>query len=126
MNGVADKASTNGKVDRHLDLDAARLARKEKRGKPPTIRFLGQDWEFPHSMPADVIDLVAEVMAGNESVAPQAIKMLLGGDVYERMVAAGRAAGEPVDVQDMADIIEHLLSAYEVGLPQSSASAEGS
>lgn len=106
-----------------IDLDAARRARREKRGPAPAIVFYGDVYELPHSIPAEVIDLVAAVNAGDWSVITQAMRVLIGGaDVYDRLAEKAKAEGEPLELEDVTFLLEQALEIYEVTLPESGAS----
>lgn len=107
---------------RTIDLDAARARRREHQGPAPSIRFLGEDHPLPRALPAKVIDIVAQVNAGDWSVVTEAVKILLGGDAYDRIVEAAEAAGDPLELDDVTFLLDQVLEVYEVTLPESPAS----
>lgn len=111
-----------GKAPKKLDLDAARKARREKRGPAPSILFLGKDRPLPSSLPADVLELGGAVAAGDWTQAVPAVRILLGGPVYDELRADAEAAGEPLDLEDVVFLLEGALEVYEVTLPESNAS----
>lgn len=111
---------------RRIDLDAARKARREKRGPAPSIIFLGDEHPLPHDLPAEVIDIVAAVNAGDWSVVTQAVKVLLGGDRYDEIVEKAKASGDPLELPDVTFLLEQVLDVYEVTLPESKASGSPS
>lgn len=111
---------------RRIDLDAARKARREKRGPAPTIIFLGDEHPLPHDLPAEVIDIVAAVNSGDWSVVTQAVKVLLGGDSYDEIIQKAKASGDPLELSDVTFLLEQVLDVYEVTLPESRASGSPS
>lgn len=117
-----EQPTTPAREARRIDLDAARKARREKRGPAPTIVFLGDEHPLPHDLPAEVIDIVAAVNAGDWSIVTQAVKVLLGGDRYDEIVEKAKAAGEPLELPDVTFLLEEVLDVYEVTLPESKAS----
>lgn len=102
-----------------IDLDAARARRREQRGPAPSIRFLGKDRALPYALPAEVIDVVAQVNGGDWSVVTEAVKILLGGPVYEEIVVEAKAAGEPLELEDVTFLLDQVLEVYGVTLPKS-------
>ena len=81
-----------------IDLDAARKARREKRGSAPKVLFFGDYYELPMGLPANVIDLVGEVNGGDLTKASEAFKILLGGpEIFDKLTAAALAHGEVLD-----------------------------
>lgn len=110
-----------------IDLDAARKARKEKKGPAPSIKFLGVDRPLPQSLPAEVIDLMADVGAGDYTASTKAFRLLLGGDeTYETLLADAKEAGEPLDLEDVVFLLEECLRVYEVTAGESPASGSSS
>lgn len=110
-----------------IDLDAARKARREKRGSAPVVVFFGERFELPLGLPADVIDLVGEVNGGDLTKASEAFKILLGGpEIFDRLTATAKAHGEVLEFEDVVFLLEKTLEIYEVTLPESSASARQS
>lgn len=112
--------------DRRIDLDAARKARAEKRGPAPSIVFLGKDRPLPAGLPADVLDLAAQTAGGNWTAAVPAVRLLLGQEVYDELVADAKEAGEPLDLDDVVFLLGKVLEVYEVTLGESEASATSS
>lgn len=107
-----------------IDLDAARKARREKRGSAPKVLFFGETYELPMGLPANVIDLVGEVNGGDLTKASEAFKILLGGpEIFDKLTAAALAHGEVLEFEDVVFLLEKTLEIYEVTLPESSASA---
>lgn len=106
---------------RVADLDAARKARREKKGPPPTIRFLERDWPLPQELPADVVDLVG-AMESDFTQVGVAFRVLLGGDTFEEMSAAAKEAKDPLTLDDVVFLLEEALVMYDVTLPKSSSS----
>lgn len=107
---------------RTIDLDAARARRREQQGPAPSIRFLGKDRPLPRALPAKVIDVVAQVNAGDWSVVTEAVKILLGGPVYDEILEESAAAGDPLELDDVTFLLEEVLNVYGVTLPESPAS----
>lgn len=123
---MTDVAPEVTKVDRTIDLDAARAARREKQGPPPSILFLGDLHELPRGLPAEVLELAAGVAGGDWTAAVPAVRLLLGGDRYDELGAKAKAAGEPLELEDVVFLLEKVLEVYEVTLPESSASGASS
>ncbi len=119
----AEATEKTERLDRRIDLDAARAARREKRGPAPSIVFLGEEWPLPHGLSADVLDLVGLVMGGDPVAVAGSISSLLGGDVYARLRARAAEAGEPLELDDLVFLLEEVLEVYGVTLPESEASA---
>jgi len=109
-----------------IDLDAHRKARREKRGPAPVVVFLGESFELPHALPADVIDLVGAVSAGNFAASTEAFRVLLGGVVYDQIREKAIAEGEPLELEDVVFLLEKALEVYGVTLPESGASGSSS
>jgi len=109
---------------KRIDLDAARKARREKQGPAPCIVFLGVERPLPRSLPAEVLDLAGLVSQGQWTGAVPAIKLLLGGEVYEQVIADAKKAGDPLELEDIVFLLEQSLEVYEVTLPESRASAK--
>lgn len=107
---------------RRIDLDEARRARREKQGPPPTIFFFGEDYPLPRSLPAEVIDLVGAVAEGDYTAVTQAMRTLLGGEVYEQVAEKAKAEGDPLELEDVVFLLEKALEVYEVTLPESKGS----
>lgn len=129
MTTVTNSAApdTAGDVDRkRIDLDANRKARREKQGPPPVIVFFGEEFTLPRSLPAEVIDLVGAVQAGDYTAVTKAMRVLLGGPVYEQVEAKAKAEGDPLELEDVTFLLERALEVYEVTLPESKASGSQS
>lgn len=107
---------------RRIDLDEARRARREKQGPPPSILFFGEDYPLPHSLPAEVIDLVGAVSAGDYTAVTRAMRVLLGGEVYEQVAKKASDEGDPLELEDVVFLLERALEVYEVKLPESKGS----
>lgn len=107
---------------KRIDLDAARRARREKEGPAPEIIFFGDAYPLPRALPAKVIDLVAAINAGDWSVVIEAMKILLGGPVYDQLTQKAEAEGDPLELPDVTFLLEQALEVYEVTLPESNAS----
>lgn len=129
MTTVTNSAApdTAGDVDRkRIDLDANRKARREKQGAPPVIVFFGEEFTLPRSLPAEVIDLVGAVQAGDYTAVTKAMRVLLGGPVYEQVEAKAKEEGDPLELEDVTFLLERALEVYEVTLPESKASGSPS
>jgi len=120
------KTAKTDEPDRKIDLDAARKARREKRGAPPSIVFLGKDWPLPHGLPADVLELAGYVAGGDWSRAVPAVRLLLGAEVYDAVRIAAAEDGDPLELEDVVFLLEQVLEVYEVTLPESDASGSPS
>lgn len=123
---VIDEKKKGDTPDRKIDLDAARKARREKRGAPPSIVFLGDEHVLPHGLPADVLELAGYVAGGNWSQAVPAVRILLGQEVYDELGVKAREAGEPLELEDVVFLLEKVLEVYEVTVPESGASGSPS
>jgi hypothetical protein len=121
---VSDAAKDTNVVEirQSIDLDAARAARRSKRGPRPSIRFLGSDRPLPYELPAEVIDMVGQIKAGDFTAVTGAIHVLLGGPVYDAIVADAKAANDPLALDDVTFLLEQALEVYGVTLPESAAS----
>lgn len=113
-------------TDRRIDLDAARKARREKQGPPPVIVFFGEEYPLPRSLPAEVIDLCGAVASGDYTAVTVAMRVLLGGLVYEKVEAKAKAEGDPLELEDVTFLLESALEVYGVTLPESKASGSPS
>lgn len=113
-------------VDRRIDLDAARAARREKQGPAPSIVFLGDEHPLPRGLPAEVLELAAGVAGGDWTAAVPAVRLLLGGERYDELGVKAKVAGDPLDLDDVVFLLERVLEVYEVTLPESSASGASS
>lgn len=109
-------------VERRIDLDAARKARREKQGPPPVIVFFGEEYALPRSLPAEVIDLCGAVAGGDYTAVTVAMRVLLGGPVYEKVQEKAKAEGDPLELEDVTFLLESALEVYGVTLPESTAS----
>lgn len=110
--------------ERTIDFDAARKARREQKGPAPELVFLGNRYPLPSELPADVIDLVADVEGGDFTAVTRAMRVLIGGEeLYAELVEKAKAAGDPLTLDDVTFLLESALEVYEVTLPESSASA---
>lgn len=105
-----------------IDLDAARLARREKRGPQPSIKFFGDKYPLPYALPAEVIDLVGQVSDGDFTAVTAAMRTLLGGDVYDEVAARAKAEGDPLELDDVTFLLEQALEIYGVTPGESKAS----
>lgn len=119
---VIDEKKKGAEPDRKIDLDAARKARREKRGAPPSIVFLGKDWTLPHGLPADVLELAGYVAGGNWSQAVPAVRLLLGQETYDSIREAAVEDGDPLELEDVVFLLEKVLEVYEVTVGESEAS----
>lgn len=123
---MTDPAPEVKAIDRKIDLDAARAARREKQGPAPSILFLGDEHALPRGLPAEVLELAAGVAGGDWTAAVPAVRLLLGGERYDELGAKAKAAGEPLELDDVVFLLESVLEVYEVTLPESSASGASS
>ena len=112
--------------DRKIDLDEARRARRETQGPPPEIVFFGESFPLPRALPAKVIDLIGEVGEGDYTASTRAMKVLLGGAVYDRVAEKAEAEGDPLEIDDVIFLLEKALEIYDVTLPESEASGSSS
>ncbi len=117
-----EQAEPKAPTPKRIDLDAARRARREKQGPAPEIVFFGNAYPLPRSLPAKVIDLVASINAGDWSVVIEAMRILLGGPVYDQIIEKAEAEGDPLELEDVTFLLEQALEVYEVTLPESNAS----
>lgn len=115
---VVDETTEKKNEDRRIDLDAARKARREKMGPAPSIVFLEKTRPLPRELPASVLDMAGAVAAGDWTLAVGAVKTLLGGDVYDELVADAEAAGDPLVLPDVVFLLEQTLEIYEVTAPE--------
>lgn len=122
MTEAADPIPQVPEKKRRIDLDEARRARREKQGPPPSIVFFGDEYPLPRSLPAEVIDLVGAVTAGDYTAVTQAMRVLLGGPVYETIAEKAKAEGDPLELEDVVFLLESALEVYEVTLPESKGS----
>lgn len=112
--------------DRKIDLDEARRARREKQGPAPEIVFFGTSFPLPRALPAKVIDLIGEVGDGDYTASVAAMKVLLGGAVYDDVAKKAEDEGDPLEIDDVIFLLTKALEVYEVTLPESEASATSS
>lgn len=112
--------------DRKIDLDAARRARREKQGPRPEVVFFGETFPLPYGLPAKVIDLIGDVNDGDFTASTQAMKILVGGDVYDRLAKKAEDEGDMLELEDVVELLEKALEIYEVTLPESEASGSSS
>lgn len=135
MTGVEDTAAELGLGNAaeppapergRIDLDAARKARREKRGPAPFVIFFGDRYELPHALPAEVIDFVDEVQRGDFTAVTKAFRLLLGGDTYDAIVKRAKEEGDPLELEDTVFLLESALEIYEVTLPESKGSVRPS
>lgn len=98
--------------DRIYDLDQARVARAEKRGKPAVIRLGGVDFTLPMEMPFDVAEIAAE------DGSPRAILTALLGDAAEEFFALR------LSVDDMEESVAAALEVYGLTAGESAASGD--
>lgn len=109
-------------VERHVDLDAERRARREKQGPAPTVTIVGQTITLPRNMPAEVLDLIRSTGTGDYTAPVEAFRVLIGAEAYEQISAAAKTAGDPLEIDDVIFLLERALVMYEVKLPESGAS----
>lgn len=112
--------------DRKIDLDAARRARREKQGPRPSVVFFGQTFPLPYGLPAKVIDLIGDVNDGDFTASTQAMKILVGGDVYDELAKKAEDEGDMLELEDVVELLQQALEIYEVTLPESGASGSSS
>lgn len=113
-----EQAVADALADRTIDLDAARRARRSKRGKQPKIRFLSVDYPLPYELPADVLDMVDELERGDFTAVTAAFRSVLGGPVYDKVKQAAIDDEDPLTVDDVTFLLEKSLEVYEVKLPE--------
>ena len=101
-------------VDRRIDLDAARKARREKQGPAPTIVFLEKERELPRGLPAEVLELAGATASGDWTAAIPAVRLLLGAERYDEIVEEAKAASDPLELEDVVFLLEKVLEAYGV------------
>lgn len=109
-----------------INLDAARKARREKQGPPPYVVFFGDRYDLPRALPAKVIDLIGAVTEGDYRQTTAAMRLLLGGPIYEKIEAKAEAEGDPLELDDVVFLLEQVLEKYGVTLPESKGSVRPS
>lgn len=98
---------------RELDLDAARTARAEVRGDPPTIRLGGETFELPAELPMEY------VWRSIEGEDREALGTLFNGDL-ERFLATNPTK------DDIVALIAGIPALYGMGSEGESGASAGS
>lgn len=107
-----------------IDLDAARAARREAQGEPPTVTFGGETFNLPVELPFDISEMgtrLNEAQTSTEVAAAMrdTMKMLLADD-YDRFMALRPST------QDLVVLVEGIPKEYGIGPGESRASRRSS
>lgn len=100
--------------DRVIDLDQSRAARAEARGTAPVLRFLGTDYTLPPMLAAEALETISNLEDVRQ--AARVLEWCFNEGDYERVKAAARAAGWPLDLEDLTFLLEKIFGAYGLNL----------
>lgn len=95
-----------------IDLDQARAARREKKGKGPVIKFNGEEFELDPEVSFEVIEGLASIEDGNAASGLFKVAHGLFGEHYKSIVVDGGLA-----VDDLNDLLESVLEEYGMSAP---------
>ena len=98
-----------------IDLDAARAARREKRGRIEVV-FLGEKIALPPGLNADVMLLIETIDTGSWSSVMSALEAIIGETAIELLLEAVSKA------DDVLELLEKTMTVYGISLPESEAS----
>lgn len=93
-----------------IDLDAARAARREGKGKGPVVRSGGEDYLLSPEISFSVIEGLAMLEAGDSSQGLVTVAHALFGDHYDKIVPG-------LAVDDFNDLLAQVLEEYGVTAP---------
>lgn len=93
-----------------IDLDEARAARREAKGKGPVIRLGGKDYELAPEISFSVIEGLAKMEAGEATGGLVDVAHSLFGDHYDAIV-------KDLAVDDFNDLLGKVLEEYGVSAP---------
>lgn len=106
-----------------VDLDVARIARAEKRGESPTVKFRGETFELPDELPFEIVDGIGQLgtaQKGNDGARAAEIvadiARSLFCDRYEEFLKLGPS------MADVAALLDGVVAAYGTSLGESEAS----
>jgi hypothetical protein len=104
-----------------IDADAARAARREGKKTAPILRFLGVDWVLPIELPAETAHAFGALAMGDTAQLGPGMEELFGNQ-WEKLKTTAKDAGDPLSFEDEVFILERVMDAYGVPLPESLAS----
>lgn len=105
-----------------IDLDAARAARREKRGKVEAV-FLGETITLPPGLNADVMLLVETLDVRSWQSVMSALEAIIGEKAFAELEAAVEKSDEVLEVEDVLELLEQTMTVYGLALPESEASS---
>lgn len=100
---------------RSFDLEAARAARAEAKGDPPTVTFAGETFVFPVEMPMQYVWTLVDCEDDRD-----ALKVLLNGQ-WDRFVKAVNPTRD-----DILALIAEVPKLYGLGPPGELSASAGS
>ena len=118
---AATKKTSTSKATTTIDLDAARAARREKRGRIEVV-FLGEKIALPPGLNADVMLLIETIDTGSWSSVMSALEAIIGETAIELLLEAVSKADDVLEVEDVLELLEKTMTVYGISLPESEAS----
>jgi hypothetical protein len=93
-----------------INLDAARAARREAKGKGPVVRSGGKEYELAPEIAFSVIEGLAKMEDGDASRGLVGVAHGLFGEHYDAIVT-------DLAVDDFNDLLAQVLEEYGVSAP---------
>jgi hypothetical protein len=115
---VRDADEEEELVNKEINLDAARAARRETLGETPTVVFGGETFELEPELPFALVDALLD--AGDEETAKVAVVKAMAkamfGDRYADFMAKNPS------MADVQELVIQITPLYGLTLGESSAS----
>lgn len=97
-----------------IDLDAARVARREARGESPVVVFGGEDFTFPVEMPMKIVAMMTQDIT--PVVMLEVVEEFLGAEQYARFM------GHQPSPDDISELVKGLMDSYGMSAGESEGS----